>query len=163
MALQAAVDEAARERAAAGIPSVKSTRRRRGTGAARHRSQVERRRRSRRVQNIALCERLGIKYSDGPVSPGRPRRPRKPPPSSAPAEEAAPGEHPRLLREWARTNANFLSRHGWRRLAKSRRGRSEISESVKDVPHDAAAYLDYLRRCGAPVALSGQPPTPAEL
>ena len=34
---------------------------------------------------------------------------------------------------------------------------------MKDVPHEAAAYLDYLRRCGAPVATSGPPLTPEEL
>ena len=110
-----------------------------------------------------LCKRLGVRYSARQLSPKRTRRPLKPPTSSAPPEEAAPGEHPRLLRKWAQTNADFLSRHGWRKLAKSRRGRSEISELVRNVPHDASAYLDYLHRCGAPVAMSGRPLTPAEL
>ena len=60
-------------------------------------------------------------------------------------------------------NAEFLATHGWHKLAKSRQGRSEFSEQVKDLPHDAAAYLNYLRRCGAPVMMSGAPHTPKEL
>ena len=59
--------------------------------------------------------------------------------------------------------STYLATHGWHKLAKSRRGRSELSEGVKDLPHDAAAYLDYLRRCGAPVVTSGAPHSPANL
>lgn len=90
-----------------------------------------------------------------------------PPPAHAPSlmstGPSVVADHPGLLGEWAARNAEFLSKHGWYRLARSRRGRSEISHSVGDMPHDAAGYLDFLRRLGAPVLSHAPPKTPAEL
>ncbi|EJK61867.1 hypothetical protein THAOC_17565 [Thalassiosira oceanica] len=72
-------------------------------------------------------------------------------------------KHPELLGEWARENAAFLKAQGWEKLARDRRGRSAIDENVRDLPHPSAAYLDYLRRQGAPVLSSDPPPSPEDL
>ena len=122
--------------------------------AAARRADLDLRRRGKRVQSIALCKRLGLRYSAVGAAPAGPKRKRlrKPPPPP-----------PESLRAWAAANAEFLDSQGWHKLAKSRRGRSELSSHVKDLPHDAAAYLDYLRRCGAPVVTSAAPHTPEQL
>ena len=90
--------------------------------------------------------------------------PRSNPPSNLQSSgPAAAADHPGLLGEWASRNAVYLAKYGWYRLARSRRGRSEISPSVGLMPHDAAGYLDFLRRIGAPVVSHAPPKTPAEL
>ena len=58
--------------------------------------------------------------------------------------------HPDLLGELAVANAEFLESNGWRELVFNKRGRSAINPDVGSVPHDAAAYLDYLQKFGAP-------------
>ena len=58
--------------------------------------------------------------------------------------------HPELLGELAVANAEFLESNGWRELVFNKRGRSAINPDVGSVPHDAAAYLDYLQKFGAP-------------
>ena len=63
----------------------------------------------------------------------------------------------------AEENARLLSRVGWRKLAKKRRGRSALSADIGSLPHDAAGYLDYLRQLGAPVHSSAPPKSPDDL
>ena len=144
------------------------------TEAAGRRQQEDGERRpcSKMVQNIALCEKLGIKYSTkgAACAPRRQKRLKKPSARVAPAAQAmvpisapdpfsteygAPGETsleqaPELLGEMAAENASFLAEHGCWELVLKRRGRSAINADVGSVPHDAAAYLDYLRPVGAP-------------
>ena len=71
--------------------------------------------------------------------------------------------HPELLGELAVANAEFLESNGWRELVFNKRGRSAINTDVGSVPHDAAAYLDYLRKFGAPAHSIARPKTPEEL
>lgn len=85
------------------------------------------------------------------------------PKASSTQEAAQTVDHASLLGEWAARNAEYLAKYGWYRLARSRRGRSEISSSVGELPHDAAGYLDFLRRLGAPVLSHAPPKTPDEL
>ena len=118
-----------------------------GTPTAARRGQVdsERRRRSKVVQTIALCERLGLKYSDAGAkralcAPRRRKKEKKPPlrpPMSAAPDPPAAGP-PDALQAMAEENARLLSRVGWRKLAKRRRGRSAISDDVGSLPHKAA-------------------------
>ena len=140
--------------------------------AAAQKQAHEQRRRARTVQGIALCERLGLPYRTVDAKP-RPRRslkkPPRPPPAAtgtepAPAASAAPPPPPPdALQAMAEDNARLLSRIGWRKLATRRRGRSALSDDVGDLPHEAAGYLDYLRRLGAPVHSSAPPKSPEDL
>ena len=137
--------------------------------AARRREGLHQQQRGQRVQAIALCERLGLNYStknDSPTPCRRKRLKKLPPPPTLPpplppVPETSPP--PNRLSTWVADNAKFLATHGWHKLNKSRRGWSELSEQLKDLPHNAAAYLDYLRRCGTPVMTSGVRHTPEEL
>ena len=67
------------------------------------------------------------------------------------------------LYELAAGNAEFLAAHGWRDLVVDRRGRSALNPDVGKIPHAAAAYLDFLRRLGAPALSVHCPWTPAEV
>ncbi|EJK58873.1 hypothetical protein THAOC_20968, partial [Thalassiosira oceanica] len=71
--------------------------------------------------------------------------------------------HPDLLGELAAENARVLKAKGWRWLARLRRGRSALNKDVWKLPHDAAGYLSYLQRHGAPVHSSAAPKSPDEL
>ena len=79
------------------------------------------------------------------------------------ATAAGPASAPDSLQAMAEENARLLSRIGWRRLAKKRRGRSALNVNVGNLPHEAAGYLDYLRQLGAPVHSSAPPKTPDDL
>ena len=117
------------------------------------------------VQNIALCEKLGIRYrAEGAACTPRRQKKKKKPPHAVPAAPAAvPASAPDSLQAMAEENARLLSRVGWRRLAKKRRGRSALSDDVGSLPHEAAGYLDYLRKLGAPVHSTAPPKSPDDL
>ena len=61
---------------------------------------------------------------------------------------AAPPFRPDTLQAMAEDNTRLLSWIGWRKLAKKRWGRLALSGGVGTLPHEAAGYLHYLRRCG---------------
>ena len=67
------------------------------------------------------------------------------------------------LYELAAGNAEFLAANGWRDLVEDRRGRSALNPDVGKIPHAAAAYLDFLRRLGAPTLSMDCPWMPAEV
>ena len=71
--------------------------------------------------------------------------------------------HPGLLGKLANETAETLRKKGWRGLVEEKRGRSAMNPGVGELPHEAAATLDFLRRHGAPVHTSDPPKTPAEL
>ena len=71
--------------------------------------------------------------------------------------------HPGLLGKLADETAETLRKKGWRGLVEEKRGRSAMNPGVGELPHEAAATLDFLRRHGAPVHTSDPPKTPAEL
>ena len=84
-------------------------------------------------------------------------------PSKSSIPATALDRHPQLLGELAADNAQFLKSHGWRKLAETRRGRSALNAKVEALPHEAAGYLSYLQKYGAPVHSSAPPKTPEEL
>ena len=94
-----------------------------------------------------------------PATPAAPAAAPTARPAVAGAAPAAPpaAAPPDALQAMAEENARLLSRVGWRRLAKKRRGRSALSATVGSLPHAAAGYLDYLCHLGAPVHSSAPP------
>ena len=165
-ALRVAVEEAQRLNAADGAACAEATQAAKEATGKRQQEDGERRRRSKVVQNIALCEKLGIPYrtTGAACVPRRQKRLKKPCARVVPAAPAAaPASAPDSLQAMAEENARLLSRVGWRRLAKKRRGRSALSDEVGSLPHEAAGYLDYLRQLGAPVHSSAPPKSPDDL
>ena len=75
----------------------------------------------------------------------------------------SPASPAKRLHELAAENAEFLAAHGWRNLMVDRRGRSALNPDVGKIPHAAAAYLDFLRRLGAPALSAHRPWTPVEV
>ena len=179
-ALRAAMDEARKARSAldtacAAPPGMETASSATEADERRRQDERARRERSRRVQSISLCERLGLRYRLDAAPPSRWRKKKKRPPVSPaipdasasfpPDAPAAPDAEapPDALRAMAEENARLLSRIGWRKLAKKRRGRSALSADIGILPHDAAGYLDYLCQLGAPVHSSAPPKSPDNL
>ena len=165
-ALCAAVDEAQETSAGERTACAEAPHAAREAAGRRQRADAERRRRSRLVQDIALCEKLGVRYSTRGAAraPRRQKRLKKPSASAVPAAPAEePASAPDALQAMADENARLLSRVGWRSLAKRRRGRSALSDDIGNLPHEAAGYLDYLRQLGAPVHSSAPPKSPSDL
>ena len=79
------------------------------------------------------------------------------------ARAGEPGSHAKRLHKLAAGNAEFLAAHGWRDLVDDRRGCSVLNPDVGKIPHAAAAYLDFLRRLGAPALSTHRPWTPADV
>ena len=164
-ALRVAVEEAQRLNAADGAACAEATQAAKEATGKRQQEDGERRRRSKVVQNIALREKLGIPYrtTGAACVPRRQKRLKKPCARVVPAAPAAaPASAPDSLQAMAEENARLLSRVGWRRLAKKRRGRSALSDEVGSLPHEAAGYLDYLRQLGVPVHSSAPPKSPVQ-
>ena len=120
-ALCAAVNEAQGMSAGEGTAYAEAPHAAKEAAGRRQRAEVERRRRSQLVQNIALCEKLGIRYSTKGAArpPRRQRRLKKPSANAVPAAPAGePASAPDALQAMAEENARLLSRVSWRRLAK---------------------------------------------
>ncbi len=61
------------------------------------------------------------------------------------------------LGEFMRAATTVLRADGWNACCDRMRGRGDIQDDVKDLPHKAAGRLDRVRRNGVPVLLSSAP------
>ena len=69
----------------------------------------------------------------------------------------------KTLGELARRSAERLANLGWEGLVTEARGRTQMADGVRAVPHKAARLLDYLRRKGASVVMHTSPWTVAQV
>ena len=67
---------------------------------------------------------------------------------------------PAELGKYLSRDSELFCRYGWRGLVRRRRSRSNLTATVGTVPHNAARFLDKVRRHGYPVMLS-TPPWPS--